>query len=60
MNDRRLHQLNSIALKEELTQRGIPVIPNPSHICPILVGDAQKAKEASDLLLVKHKIYVQR
>jgi len=59
MGDRRLQQLNSISLKEELTERGIPVIPNPSHICPILVGDAEKAKAASDLLLNKHRIYVQ-
>jgi 5-aminolevulinate synthase len=58
-SDRRLQQLNSIALKDELTARGIPVIPNPSHICPILVGDASKAKAASDLLLSKHQIYVQ-
>jgi len=54
-----LQQLNSISLKNELTGRGIPVIPNPSHICPILVGDAEKAKAASDLLLSKHRIYVQ-
>lgn len=59
MGDRRLQQLNSISLKEDLTARGIPVIPNPSHICPILVGDAEKAKAASDLLLNKHRIYVQ-
>lgn len=39
--------------------RGIPVIPNPSHICPLLVGDAEKAKQASDMLLADHKIYVQ-
>lgn len=59
LGDRRLQQLNSISLKNELKSRGIPVIPNPSHICPILVGDAEKAKQASDLLLTKHKIYVQ-
>lgn len=59
LGDRRLQQINSIALKDDLTARNIPVIPNPSHICPILVGDAQKAKDASDLLLNKHKIYVQ-
>lgn len=57
--DRQLQQLNSMSLKQELVARGIPVISNPSHICPILVGDAAKAKAASDMLLAKHKIYVQ-
>ncbi len=27
-----------------LTQRGIPHMPNPSHIVPVLVGDAAKCK----------------
>ena len=29
----------------------IPVKHNPSHIIPIFIGDAGKAKRASDLLL---------
>lgn len=57
--DRRLQQLNTREVKRQLHDMGIPVVPNPSHIIPVLVGDAQLAKEASDMLLAKHKIYVQ-
>jgi len=59
LGDRRLQQLNTIALKDQLAKKDIPVIPNPSHIVPVLVGDAAKAKAASDLLLTDHGIYVQ-
>ena len=57
--DRRLQQLHTRAVKESLEARDIPVMPNPSHIIPVLVGNAEVAKKASDLLLEKHQIYVQ-
>lgn len=57
--DRRLQQLHTRAVKDSLNERDIPVIPNPSHIIPVLVGNAELAKKASDLLLEKHNIYVQ-
>lgn len=57
--DRRLQQLHTRAVKEELNARDIPVIPNPSHIIPLLVGNAELAKAASDMLLRNHQIYVQ-
>ncbi|KAK4687750.1 5-aminolevulinate synthase, partial [Tremellales sp. Uapishka_1] len=59
MGDRRLQHINTREVKSQLADLGIPVVPNPSHIIPVLVGDAALAKEASDLLLSKHKIYVQ-
>ena len=57
--DRQLQQLHTRSVKESLNSRGIPVIPNPSHIVPVLVGDAELAKKASDLLLNEWGIYVQ-
>ncbi|KAI1110733.1 5-aminolevulinate synthase [Nemania sp. NC0429] len=57
--DRRLQQLHTRAVKEALDAKDIPVIPNPSHIIPILVGNAELAKQASDMLLHDYKIYVQ-
>lgn len=57
--DRRLQQLNTREVKKQFKDIGIPVVPNPSHIIPVLVGDAALAKEASDMLLSKHRIYVQ-
>ena len=59
MGDRRLQQINTREVKRQLESLDVPVVPNPSHIIPVLVGDAQLAKEASDLLLSKHHIYVQ-
>ena len=58
-DDRTLQQLHTRALKEGLEMKDIPVIPNPSHIVPILVGNAELAKKASDMLLEEHAIYVQ-
>ncbi|KAF4631633.1 hypothetical protein G7Y89_g6495 [Cudoniella acicularis] len=57
--DRRLQQLHTRAVKDSLSARDIPVIPNPSHIIPVLVGNAELAKKASDMLLDTHDIYVQ-
>lgn len=59
-NELRRKQQNAMRyLKSEMAKRGLPVIPNPSHICPVFVGDASLAKQASDLLLRDHNIYVQ-
>lgn len=57
--DRHLQQLHTRMTKAALQAKGIPVIPNPSHIIPVLVGNAEVAKQASDMLLENWGIYVQ-
>ncbi|KAF2086862.1 tetrapyrrole biosynthesis, 5-aminolevulinic acid synthase [Saccharata proteae CBS 121410] len=57
--DRRLQQLHTRATKLALNAKDIPVMPNPSHIIPVLVGNAELAKKASDMLLEDWGIYVQ-
>lgn len=59
LKDRIAQQKNTRYVKNNFGNIGIPVIPNPSHIVPLLIGNAASAKKASDLLLQKHNIYVQ-
>ncbi len=42
-----------------LDDKGIPHMDNPSHIVPVMVGDATKCKFLSDLLMDQYGIYVQ-
>ena len=46
-------------MKKRLAEVGIPVMPNTSHIVPVIVGDPVLVKEATDYLLDRHDIYVQ-
>ncbi|KAH3902110.1 probable 5-aminolevulinate synthase, mitochondrial [Saccharomycodes ludwigii] len=59
INLRTSQQLHTQYVKDELARIGVPVLPNPSHIVPVLIGNPDLAKQASDLLMDKHKIYVQ-
>jgi 5-aminolevulinate synthase len=42
-----------------LAAAALPVMSSPTHIVPIFVGDPERCKEASDLLLAEHGIYIQ-
>jgi len=57
--ERELHQERAATLKRRLAEAGLPVMPSPSHIVPVMVGDPGLCKAACDELLQRHKIYVQ-
>ncbi len=57
--ERAAHQANVAKVRAKLDRIGIPHMSNPSHIVPVMVGDAAKCKWISDLLLDNYQIYVQ-
>ena len=46
-------------LKKMMADANLPVMESPSHIVPVLVGNAALCKSVSDTLLREHGIYVQ-
>ena len=57
--ERDRHQERVRALKSRLQAAGLPVMDNPSHIVPILVGDPVLTKRITDALLARFAIYIQ-
>jgi 5-aminolevulinate synthase len=57
--ERERHQDRAARTKAVLTAAGLPVMTSPTHIVPVFVGDPELCKEASDLLLADHGIYIQ-
>lgn len=53
------HQDRVKKLRALLDAKNIPHVNNPSHIVPVMVGDATKCKWISDILLDQYDIYVQ-
>lgn len=56
---RHRHQERAQRLRQRLTDAGLPVMLNKSHIVPVRVGHAGACKAISDHLLRGHDIYVQ-
>jgi 5-aminolevulinate synthase len=57
--ERARHQERAATLKRKLEAAGLPVLRNPSHIVPVLVGDPVHCKAITDDLLNRFGIYVQ-
>src|SRR5438552_10558648 len=57
--ERERHQERTARTKAVLSAAALPVMTNPTHIVPVFVGDPERCKQASDLLLAEHGIYIQ-
>ncbi|QDL91404.1 5-aminolevulinate synthase [Paroceanicella profunda] len=58
-SERERQQQQVARLRAKLDAAGIPHLPNPSHIVPVMVKDPVKCKMISDILLEQYGIYVQ-
>ena len=56
---REQHQERARKLKHRLKKAGLPVMDSTTHIIPVMVGDAKRAKAMSDALLNDYNIYAQ-
>lgn len=56
---RATHQAKAAQLKAKMSDAGLPVMPSETHIVPLFVGDPEKCKALSDILLFDFGIYVQ-
>jgi len=57
--ERERHRERTARVKSVLSAAALPVMPSDTHIIPVMVGDAQRCKAASDLLLKEYGIYLQ-
>ncbi|MEA2833844.1 MAG: 5-aminolevulinate synthase [Methylobacteriaceae bacterium] len=57
--ERKRHQERTATLKRRLAGARLPVLENPSHIVPIMVGNPVHCKAVTDALLRDYGIYVQ-
>lgn len=58
-HERTAHQERAQRFKRLLKERRLPVVDNPSHIVPVMVGDPSHCKAVTDVLLRDYGVYVQ-
>jgi 5-aminolevulinate synthase len=57
--ERGRQQDRAAKVKSILSAASLPVMLSDTHIVPVVVGDPERCKAASDLLLTRHGIYIQ-
>jgi 5-aminolevulinate synthase len=57
--ERKAHGRQVAKTKAALRRAGLPLLATDTHIVPVMVGDAQACKAATDRLLERHNIYIQ-
>jgi 5-aminolevulinate synthase len=57
--ERQDQQRQVAKVKAALTRAGLPMLATATHIVPVMVGDAEACKAATDRLLERHGVYIQ-
>ena len=57
--EREQHQERAATVKARLKDANLPVMDNPSHIVPVLVGDPVHCKAVTDSLMDRFAVYAQ-
>lgn len=56
---RRALAARAASIKTGMQRLGLPVLPSPSHILPVMIGDAATARAVTDALMDEHGVYIQ-
>ncbi|MCH4268532.1 MAG: 5-aminolevulinate synthase [Brevundimonas sp.] len=56
---RRALVARAASIKAGMQRLGLPVLPSPSHILPVMIGDAATARAVTDALMDEHGVYIQ-
>jgi 5-aminolevulinate synthase len=57
--ERQAQQRQVARTKATLARAGLPLLASETHIVPVMVGDAEACKAATDRLLAQHGVYIQ-